>query len=527
MTKRTGKYFVFAFSVLLLHGGLAIASDKNSAKNKIASQGKVADCKQNACYLQGFDFRIYLNNYGILNNAQHCWPCKLCLHCESYDVFPINSSGLWIGALVDTSTNGVPHFRKAVTIASENAFFYPQIAEMSGNPDGRDSFYITSIDRQNLNNRRDYDDDADGVTDEDELNGTDDDHDGKIDEDYGAVSENDAYVAYYDIYDNPYLENNTSIINFPLDIKVWQRSFAWKRRMKNPILPFEFYIINNGDKTFRNVYAGMMVDPELYPRENNSIDVMQNPSAVYELNPSPVYSYFRQNRFNTVGFTLLDFPRSLDSLQYTLVDFTTNFPFSNDNDWYDLLASGRNEISLYPYTPSGSFLISFGPVASMYPGDTLKVTVAFVAGNGADMGENNFRDNVLKAHALYRRNFYPRPVLPSPPLKITKDNNKVMLNWKSETQDSMRDPLKIWDERDSFLDLLPATHWRKSIPPTGHTKGGRTFEAFRVWRSESPTFKPNTFGLLKQFDVADDFNLELQTGLQFSLVDSNLNPERL
>ena len=64
--------------------------------------------------------------------------------------------------------------------------------------------------------------------------------DGKVDEDYGAVSESDYYCAYVDTIRLYRVRDPESR---PMGIKVWQRSFAWARGVREPIIPIEYNII--------------------------------------------------------------------------------------------------------------------------------------------------------------------------------------------------------------------------------------------------------------------------------------------
>jgi len=57
------------------------------------------------------------------------------------------------------------------------------------------------------------------------------------------------------------------------------------------------------------------------------------------------------------------------------------------------------------------------------------------------------------------------------------------------------------------------------------TKGGRNFEAYRVWRSEHPEYPDESFTLLRQVDVIeaiDSLRYQYDSGLEYRYVDSNL-----
>ncbi len=480
-----------------------------------------ADTGQFHGYLQGFDMTLWMGNMGVVGinfDNSGFTPSGLGLeYPESSHIERLYAAGLWVGAIIDTSSSDTVKNIKTVTTGYEG--WAGPLFEFYGNPDGSDSFYVTSIDRPNTHNHRFIDDDNDGKVDEDELNGIDDDHDGLIDEDYGAVSENDAYVAYADYYNSPLVTGHTS-----LGLKVWQRSFAWRDRVKEPILPFEFYIVNKGIKILDSVYVGVFADCDVGPTYVSGY--YQRNSAGYFGDTRTMYTFNWYDRPSaSFGISCLSVPRSWDSLRFTFRHYPGSEAPPTNETKYDFMSAGIVNPDEYPQISDTRMFFSFGPFCNFKPSDTLKLTFALIAGNTLVETPNNLHDNAAKALALYRRNFMQRPIPSSPPLHIAREQNKIILNWQWKPGDAGVNPLDAWDDMDEFLDSLPSTHWRRINPPAGHTKGGRTFEAFRVWRSESPSFKPNSFALLKQFDVADDLNLEIQTGLQYTLVDSNLNPE--
>jgi hypothetical protein len=82
------------------------------------------------------------------------------------------------------------------------------------------------------------------------------------------------------------------------------------------------------------------------------------------------------------------------------------------------------------------------------------------------------------------------------------------------------DPMSVWDDSNRIADSYPPDHWRRVNPPAGHTRGGRTFEGYRLYRSEDPDGTVNSFALLKEFDIEDEFAFNL--GMDTMFVDSNL-----
>jgi hypothetical protein len=158
----------------------------------------------------------------------------------------------------------------------------------------------------------------------------------------------------------------------------------------------------------------------------------------------------------------------------------------------------------------------------MRGGDTLKLAVAFIAGERISAGSGNLRDIALKAIELYRNNYIPPTAPPSPPLRFTYSERGVQLDFKWRPSDPKFDPLDTWDDSNAYVGTPPDTNWIRRNPPPGKQKGGRIFEGFRIWRSDFPAFEEKSFSLLHQFDVADDLNLGPQTGLQFTYTDSNI-----
>jgi len=156
----------------------------------------------------------------------------------------------------------------------------------------------------------------------------------------------------------------------------------------------------------------------------------------------------------------------------------------------------------------------------MEPGDSLKISIALVAGEALDIGPNNLRQNARKALVLYTRGWLPPVSLPSPPLKVTPGFKKVTLEWGHHLCPSCTDPTQVWDDSSRIAEADPV---RSANPPAGHKHGGRLFEGYRVYRSEDLTDSPpiSTFTLLRQYDVKGD-QFEYNVGIDTMFVDSGL-----
>jgi len=296
---------------------------------------------------QGFNMRVWLGSnatIGLGANQDFNVPDGLGLE------YPVGSKiehlfggGIWIGAIVDTGTSGNPRRVIAVTTGyggSSSGY----VREMFGHLTDRDTFYTASISDLYSPNRRRVDDDGDGKIDEDELDGYDNDGDGKFDEDYNAVSESDVYIAYVDTFHSPIV-----LGHIPLGIKVWQRSYAWASRVKEPIVIMEYNIINVGRRRLDSVYLASYADMDVGPA---------NVSGFYERNFSgylpDVRTAFTHNPTDKpatpLGMTVLGTPKRLDSLRYTFQWHARQNNPSSDAIAYRYMSSGviKPDESIYP-----------------------------------------------------------------------------------------------------------------------------------------------------------------------------------
>lgn len=339
-----------------------------------------------------------------------------------------------------------------------------------------------------------------------------------VDEDYGAVSESDIYISYTDLFQNP-----TTAGHYPLGLNVFQKSYAWRNFIKEPFVIQQYTIANVGARTLDSVFIGFFVDPLVGPILQP--DITNHKYVAYLPNLRTGYAHNAIDRPSTpIGVTVLGTPRALEDLRYT---FSWNRFQDNpgtDADHYATMASGL----IKPDQPITSgedtqFLFAFGPFRTMFPGDTLSVTVALVSGDGVEVGESPLKENAARALGLFNNGYRLAAVPPSPPLRFTKGPGRVKLDWKWQPGDPYTDPLETWDDSDRFVGSLPVSDWRRINPPTGHVTGGRIFEGFRIWRSESPVFVPDSYTLLKQFDVDDSQHFEYATGIKYEYVDSGLN----
>lgn len=156
--------------------------------------------------------------------------------------------------------------------------------------------------------------------------------------------------------------------------------------------------------------------------------------------------------------------------------------------------------------------------------------MALVGGEGVADGPNNLVENARKALALYESGFAQPVIPPSPRLQVEQGFKKVTLRWGPNL--GGQNPRETWADSNKVVEwFFDSTHWRRTNPPTGeqHTRGGKIFEGYRVYRSEDPSNEPSlkSFTLLRQYDEPDQFeyNTSPDSGsfeTLMSFVDTNL-----
>jgi hypothetical protein len=485
---------------------------------------------------QGFRMKVWMSDQGNLG-----WNAGMAASDQSVSTFvgleyppgsPFNhlvTGGIWIGAIVDTGKYGVHQYAKLVT-TTNNPDIYNQ-----GPVNPNETFPIDTIKpwwntSTLLNgepNKRGEDDDNDGKIDEDPLDGIDNDGDGKIDEDYGAVSESDYYCAYTDT--SPMIKNR---YHKPLGIKVLQSSYAWIQKVREPIIIFEYKIINLGRYPLTDVYLGLDFVPDITiwnddNKNKNCIGYWPELMTAFAFNPI-------DRDASPFGLTVLELPKQLDSLNLYFRWLTNEefrpFGASFDGLRYEML-SGAYPVGLPNYRPdmltsqatnTPEVVVSCGPINDWRAGDTMKISFAIVGGKSLRYNPDNLYDNAKVAQTLYARNFYPFYVPPSPKISIETGYKSTNLNWGYKGVGI--NPEEAWDDANALVNIFPEDHWRRVNPPFGHIKGGRVFEGYRLYRSDDPAGTRNSFVMLRQWDKIDSIGPKYgyDTGIETTFVDENL-----
>ncbi len=441
--------------------------------------------------VQGYTMKIVLSAQGgrgnIVNNFCYAWD-EGCQFPEDSPIEHLDEMGIWVGALVDVGPPGQPRLEKRVTQTT-----YDPDSALPGllfetSPCNPDTPWHR---RSSL-------------------------------QDSTAISEND-YISEY--------SDTTPVRGHrPLGIKIMETSHAWANAVRDLVLPFDCVLTNIGKNRLKSLWIGLRISPYVSPIELPPEDVVGYwPELLTAYSTNPVL------RLSPIGFTILFFPRHISELKYYYQWWERGVD-SNDqaSTWdasrYDLMSGA----ALNPNQPLmrdqplseptwAELLVSFGPIDSCNPGDTLKFSFAIVGGLSLKYGPENLHDNAAKVQTLFSRGYKPPVVLPAPPLSIETGFKKVTLHWGWNGQGV--NPEDVWDDANTVAEFYPPDHWRRAKPPPGHTKGGRVFAGYRLYRSEDPAGTANSFTLLRQWDVKDSVGPAwgYQTGIETTFVDTNLS----
>ena len=111
-----------------------------------------------------------------------------------------------------------------------------------------------------------FDDDHDGLEDEDPINGVDDDGDGVVDEDAKGIGDQHFRCVMRD--DNA-LAIETHPDHSPLGLQIEQQSFQWSDEAADDFVGLRYVISNVGSSTLQSVELGLFVDPDVGHRSRS------------------------------------------------------------------------------------------------------------------------------------------------------------------------------------------------------------------------------------------------------------------
>jgi hypothetical protein len=308
------------------------------------------------------------------------------------------AAGLWVGARM----NGVPF----VSTGYPETEFYPT-------NDPIDRIY-RSFEGDEGGNRYPgrADDDYDGLTDEDWLNGYDDDGDGKIDEDFEAIGKQMFSCRYTDDQENARIiwpEHN------PMNLSVRQETFQWAEECFNEFIGVHYNIRNEGVTYLESVMLGIYADLDAGPREYGSY-YMDDMVGYYEgfacalkgdtefaqmVNVAYVYDADGDNGRTPgyFGIAILGHTMNENLGEYQpgppyisissfnifqgLQPYMSGGDPTNDFERYDVLSASRSED--HSIVPNDyRVLIGVGPFYTLPPGGEIDLNIAYVCGESLD-----------------------------------------------------------------------------------------------------------------------------------------------
>jgi len=247
-----------------------------------------------------------------------------------------------------------------------------------------------------------WDDDGDGLEDEDPPNGRDDDGDLVVDEDGAGASDqhfrcemDDSRVA--DIYPD----------HVPLNIAVVQQSLQWAADELADCVGFEYTIRNVGAATIDDLYVGMFSDFDINdpPGANEAADdqvgftataVEAYPGEWVDVAVAYAYEGVGATTSGYVGWLVGGHPTDPAGVgappvvgPRTYQRFSGQLPYdqggdpTNDNERYESLSAVQSD---YGSVDPDDYrnLISAGPFAALAVGESISVAFALVAGADLD-----------------------------------------------------------------------------------------------------------------------------------------------
>ncbi|MCP4292123.1 MAG: hypothetical protein GY780_09865 [bacterium] len=251
------------------------------------------------------------------------------------------------------------------------------------------------------------DDDDDGTSDEEILNGKDDDFDGFIDEDFGQVGNQMMVLTNYD---NTALSQERFPDHTPMNLEVVQSSYAWENDQVDDFVGFEYKITNIGVTDIQRVYVGFFADSDIGPRSGQGtaeddmagsftgfVRATDNSWVPVEVGfmwdndpDGPIEGYF--------GIVFLGHdidpsgakaPRTVGLRTFQKFQGSTAFEQggdpTNDDEAYQLMSAGRDEWDADTIDGKEAdfrFMVSAGPFDLLEPDDALNFQVGMVVGPG-------------------------------------------------------------------------------------------------------------------------------------------------
>lgn len=331
------------------------------------------------------------------------------------------AAGIWIGA----ESDGVP----SVSTGYPETEFYPA-------NDPVDHIYRSYEGAPGGDRPPSGDDDGDGKIDEDWLNGIDDDYDGKIDEDYSAIGKL-MYSCQYSDFEQ--VAQQVWPEHIPLGLSVRQESYQWSEESFNDFIGVHYVIENFGNRFLAPAYVGVYADLDAGPREMGTYfkdDLIATWEGIrcaatggIEIPQRICVTYVRDNDGDDgatngifgvavlgytsyyVGYNRPNTFRSVDIYAGQLPYERGGEPINDFQRYQSMSKQGRDEDT--PDAKDYRVLLSTGPYYDLYPGGSMELDIAFVA--GANLEE--LLDNAAQAMLIYNGIWYDRDKNPKTGVK--------------------------------------------------------------------------------------------------------------
>jgi hypothetical protein len=407
------------------------------------------------------------------------------------------AAGLWVGGVI--SRGGAQDTMVSAGLYQEGEFTNRTPDEGCGDPPEG----ICRTFEGAPSGLRRFDDDGDGLVDEDPLDGADNDGDGREDEDFAGISQQMFRTVYYDtsIFFNQFFPDEADK-HTPMGLRIEQESYAWTDPQFDDFIGVEFRVKNISTLLdpvgwdIKSCYIGFMVDGDVgiddqdlnYWKDDQGSYAAFDTTIASETGGEPLrlhltmgYIYDTLGLQNgaddvtgycgvmflghTVDTTSPDLqsalaPREVGIHAYRIWSGGDEDP-RDDLDRYRFLRglqdTGR---TIDPPTARPNdyrFLVSAGPFAKIPPGSTLTFQVAFVCGEMVEVpGENgqitrkpDFT-NPIQAQRVY--NGFVDPANgevvhwatssppPPPNIRVSAGDRNVAVEW-DDFPENVPDPL--------------------------------------------------------------------------------------
>ncbi|UCH63364.1 MAG: hypothetical protein JSU77_02610 [Fidelibacterota bacterium] len=380
--------------------------------------------------------------------------------------------------------------------------------------------------------KRGIDDDGDGAVDEDPLDYIDNDGDGLINEDFAAVSEEDTYAIYNDLWLNQHASGDT-----PLGVEVIERTYAWSYSYAQDFVIYDYEVINVGTSSKSNSTDLSEIVPDepqtitdLYIAIRFDFDISSVAAGEYWYDDLTAYlasdklSYGWDGDDPEVeGNDAGEFGLSTGYLGVRTLDYSEDDKrrpggphIPSSHNWWTIDDDPSSDALKFQFMSNGvyaaeppspydyRYLHSVGPW-DLAPGDTIRWIAAVGVGEGLGDPANpdphntkgSLRDVLAFAQELYDADWLAATPPPIPDVTVTlQADGSVLMDW-SAGQSTVED----------YIDPL---------------SGEKDFEGYRVYKSDRTDAAGARVWLpLASFDIAGN-GVGGETGLKYEFVDRDV-----